>query len=368
MAAYPKSVAYTRLFKLIASSDHLSKLTGASPTVNISKAGAAFGAAAGTVTEVANGWYKVALTTADTGTAGDLAFYITAASADDTDFVDQVLDPTVANYGVNVVQINAVSTSPVTTVKAIQGLTTADTIATYTGNTVQTGDAYARLGAPAGASMSADVAAVKTDTAAVKVQTDKLTFTVANQIDANVIDWKSATAPAMTGDAFARLGAPAGASVSADVAAVKSDTASIKTATNTGVAPGAASGLAIVGSNMGTVSSVTGAVASVTGAVGSVGAAVTITSSVKKNQALAKFQFLMTDSTTNAPKTGLTVSVTRSIDGGAYAAGTLANVAEVGSGMYTVDFGAGDLNGTVVVLQTTAVGANTMFERVITQP
>lgn len=87
-----------------------------------------------------------------------------------------------------------------------------------------TGDAFARLGAPAGASVSADVAAVKTDTAAVKVQTDKLAFTVANQIDANVIDWKGATAPAMTGDAFARLGAPAGASVSADVASIKTDT------------------------------------------------------------------------------------------------------------------------------------------------
>jgi hypothetical protein len=85
----------------------------------------------------------------------------------------------------------------------------------------QTGDSFARVGAPVGASISADVAAVKTDSAAIKVQTDKLTFTVANQIDSNVLDWKSATAPAMTGDAFARLGAPAGASVSADVAAVR---------------------------------------------------------------------------------------------------------------------------------------------------
>lgn len=71
----------------------------------------------------------------------------------------------------------------------------------------QTGDNYARLGAPAGASVSADVAAVKVDSAAVKVQTDKFVFTVANQVDSNVLDWKSATAPAMTGDAFARIGA-----------------------------------------------------------------------------------------------------------------------------------------------------------------
>lgn len=107
--------------------------------------------------------------------------------------------------------------------------------ATFTALSVnQTGDSYARLGAPAGASHAADVAAVKTDTAAVKVQTDKLAFTVANQVDSNVIDWKGSAAPAMTGDAYARLGAPAGASVSADVAAIKSDTGTILTDVNTG--------------------------------------------------------------------------------------------------------------------------------------
>lgn len=52
--------------------------------------------------------------------------------------------------------------------------TLTDTLTTYTGNTVQTGDAYARLGAPAGASASADIAAAKTDTAAIKAKTDNL--------------------------------------------------------------------------------------------------------------------------------------------------------------------------------------------------
>lgn len=47
------------------------------------------------------------------------------------------------------------------------------------------------------------------------------------QVDTNVVYWKGSTAPAMTGDAFARLGAPAGASVSADVAAVKTKTDSL---------------------------------------------------------------------------------------------------------------------------------------------
>jgi hypothetical protein len=51
----------------------------------------------------------------------------------------------------------------------------------------QTGDAYARLGAPAGASTAADIAAVKSDSAAIKTQTDKLAFTVSNKVDANVL-------------------------------------------------------------------------------------------------------------------------------------------------------------------------------------
>ena len=45
------------------------------------------------------------------------------------------------------------------------------TVTTLTGHTAQTGDAFARLGAPAGASVSADVAAVKADTAAILVDT-----------------------------------------------------------------------------------------------------------------------------------------------------------------------------------------------------
>lgn len=42
------------------------------------------------------------------------------------------------------------------------------------GNTPQTGDAFARLGAPAGASVSADVAALKVDTAAILIDTNEL--------------------------------------------------------------------------------------------------------------------------------------------------------------------------------------------------
>lgn len=115
----------------------------------------------------------------------------------------------------------------------------------------------------------------------------------AAQLGVNVVNWKGSAAAAMTGDAYARLGAPAGASVSADVAAVKSDTGAVKTKTDylPSATAGAAGGVFIAGSNAatsvttaltanitgnlsGSVGSVTGAVGSVTGAVGSVTGAV----------------------------------------------------------------------------------------------
>lgn len=53
----------------------------------------------------------------------------------------------------------------------VEGVKLVDTLTTYTSNTPQTGDSFARLGAPAGASVSADVAAVKGDTAAILLDT-----------------------------------------------------------------------------------------------------------------------------------------------------------------------------------------------------
>lgn len=76
---------------------------------------------------------------------------------------------------------------------------------------------------------------------------------------------------------------------------------------------------------------------------------------VTKNVAVAGFTFLMTDSGTHAPKTGLGSGVTgtRSIDGGAFSA--LANaVSEISGGFYKVDLAAADVNGTVIALRFTA--------------
>jgi len=60
------------------------------------------------------------------------------------------------------------------------------------GHTAQTGDSFARLGAPVGASVSADVAAVKGETASIKAKTDNLKDSwndlAAAAVNAQVVD------------------------------------------------------------------------------------------------------------------------------------------------------------------------------------
>ena len=90
------------------------------------------------------------------------------------------------------------------------------TLTTYTGNTPQTGDSFARLGAPAGASVSADVAAVKSDSAAILVDTG-------TTLDAAVAAVKVDTAAILV---------DTGTTLDAAVAAVKVDTAAIKAKTD----------------------------------------------------------------------------------------------------------------------------------------
>ncbi len=93
-----------------------------------------------------------------------------------------------------------------------------------------------------------------------------------------------------------------------------------------------------------------------------------LNTSLKQAAALAKYPFLMTDSTTHNPVTGKTVTATRSIDGGAFAAGTLSAVTEVANGIYTVDLATGDMNGRCITLRLTGSGCDDLFLTLITEP
>jgi len=121
----------------------------------------------------------------DTGTTLDAALTVVDGNIDSI-LADTGTDGVVVaaasktGYALSTAGIQAiwdVLTSAFTTVGSI-GKKLADwivgTIDTYTGNTKQTGDNYTRIGAPAGASVSADIGAVKEQTAAIEADTQDL--------------------------------------------------------------------------------------------------------------------------------------------------------------------------------------------------
>lgn len=246
-----QSIAINIMVWMADATDHITGKAGLTLAVEASKDGAAFASISPTVTERGSGWYNLALTSSHTDTLGDLVVRATATGADPGERTINV----VAN------------------VEA---------------------DTYARVGAPTGASISADVAAVKADTGNIytdthtngvvlpqaqadkvwstgtRALTDKAGFslsaagiqaiwdaltsalTTAGSVGKKLADWvlgsdskvilsanaqTGVTIPtvttltghtAQTGDCYIKLGTPAGASVSADVAAVQADTNDIQ--------------------------------------------------------------------------------------------------------------------------------------------
>jgi hypothetical protein len=164
------STAYPLVFLMIDSSDHISPKTGLSPTVTISKAGGSFASPSGAVSEIGNGWYKVAGNATDTATLGPLLLHATASGADPVDAMYEVvaIDPQSTAYGLslakttNITGFNDIAATAIVSGGAITtsggSVSSVLTLTTYTGNTPQTGDAYARLGAPSGVSIAADIA------------------------------------------------------------------------------------------------------------------------------------------------------------------------------------------------------------------
>jgi len=88
---------------------------------------------------------------------------------------------------------------------------------------------------------------------------------------------------------------------------------------------------------------------------------------VKKNQAIAAFPFPMFNSATGTPQTGLTVSASRSIDGGAFAACANAPV-EIANGFYSIALAAADTNGQCIAFRFYASGAQDTPYTLVTQP
>lgn len=86
----------------------------------------------------------------------------------------------------------------------------------------------------------------------------------------------------------------------------------------------------------------------------------------KKNTGLDNFMFPMFDSTSKNPKTGLTVTAERAIDGNPFSACSNA-VVELSNGVYRLSLSASDLNGNKVMFRFTALGADDQLVEIITQ-
>ncbi len=87
---------------------------------------------------------------------------------------------------------------------------------------------------------------------------------------------------------------------------------------------------------------------------------------VKKNSTLPGFAFLMTDTASHAPMTGLSVTGQYSLTGGAFNA--MASVAsEIASGWYKVDLAAGELNAPICSFRLTGAGADDRCITFVTQ-
>ncbi len=333
------------------STDSISGKTGLTVTVTLSKNGAAFGAAGGAVTEIGNGWYYLAANTTDTNTLGDLLLHATANLADSADLC---LEVDVDLPGASVSSVSGAVGSVTGAVGSVTGAVGSVAAGvTVTTNNDKTGYTASTVSDKTGYSLSS---------AGVQAIWDALTssLTTVNSIGKMLVT-------NLTGDIFARLGAPAGASHAADVAAVKTETAAIKLKTdNLPATPASQGDVTTVGSSVTAIKAktdnlpATPAAQSDVTTVGSAVAAVAtsiaaLDAGIPRNAIFANFPFPMVDAS-GAPLTGLTVTAKCSIDGGAFA--DCANaVVEIGLGKYKIALAAADLNGKAIALQFSAPGA-----------
>lgn len=146
MRRLAQSTAYTVVFPVFLSSDHVTAATGKTVAITLSKAGGGFGnpnAGASNATEISGGWYKFALDTTDTGSLGDLVILGTATLCDIAMDRAQVVSATSGGY----TNLDVASS----------------TLAT-----------------------AANLSTLQTSATAIKGKTDSLTFTIAGQADANI--------------------------------------------------------------------------------------------------------------------------------------------------------------------------------------
>lgn len=197
----------------------------------------------GGATHIANGYYYCTLDATDTNTIGRLTISVNMAGVlpvwhEFIVYPAEVFDYLYAAAGTDYMKIDIAQVDGAALGTHASGLLPSDlrqivgaavdaalaqlgiNVVNWKGSAApdNTGDAYGRLGAPAGASVSVDIAAVKSDTGAVKTKTDQLVFTIANKVDASIQaagDFAQAAADKVWGTAARALTDKAGFSLSA---------------------------------------------------------------------------------------------------------------------------------------------------------
>lgn len=205
----------------------------------------------------------------------------------------------------------------------IPSVSTVDTLTTYTGNTPQTGDSFARLGAPSGVSVSADIADVPT-----VAEFNARTLLAANYFD-----------PAL------------------DTVANVTTTGTTTNLTNLPAIP--TNWITAAGISAAAITSAKFAANAVDANALAADAVVKIREALMPSQNVAfnNIPFLWVAASDHVtPVTGATTtSVTRSIDGGAFGVAT-GTLAEIGNGIYQFDASAADMNGGIITFKFSATG------------
>lgn len=311
---------------MVDSSNHITGKTGLTLTITESKDGGAFASISPTVTERGSGWYSLALTTSHTDTLGDLALHITGTGADATDISRQV-----------VVQIpGEVITSNVT---QINGLSTSSNLATL------------KL-------KSLDLRSNDTSVAALEVYGATGGAGLNGGKAINIQGGGAGTGGATGG---AGLYVSGGGGTSTRGYAMHLDSpitgqTALRISGNMQSAVSVEQNITVT--KDGDIGSI---VANILGSVSSIS-----TVRPKKNTGLDNFMFPMFDATTKNPKTGLTVTAERAIDGNPFSPCSSGAV-ELSNGVYRVSLSADDLNGNKIMLRFSASGADDQLIEIITQ-
>ena len=147
------------------------------------------------------------------------------------------------------------------------GVVLADTVTTLTGHTAQTGDSFTRLGAPDGASVSADILAAKGDTAAILLDTGTDGVVVASAS-------KTGYALAAAYDA-AKTAAQAGDAMNLEADAIKAVSYDESTAWPVTASDAGATQIARVGADGDTLETLSDEIGAVATTIGAAGAGLT---------------------------------------------------------------------------------------------